>query len=31
MEFDETYDLPGGDVYLDAARALELIPSEVAA
>jgi RimK family alpha-L-glutamate ligase len=31
MEFDETYDLPGGDVYLDTARALELIPSEVAA
>lgn len=31
VEFDELYDLPGGDVYVDAARALELVPAEVAA
>lgn len=30
-EFDEVYDLPGGDVYLDAAEALELVPGRVAA
>jgi len=30
-EFDHAYDLPGGDVYLDAARALALAPSTVAA
>jgi RimK family alpha-L-glutamate ligase len=31
VEFDSTYDLPGGDVYLDAAQALDLIPNQVAA
>lgn len=31
VEFDETYDLPGGDVYLDAARALGLMPARMAA
>ena len=30
-EFDHAYDLPEGDVYLDAARALALAPSAVAA
>jgi ribosomal protein S6--L-glutamate ligase len=30
-EFDRDYDLPGRNVYLDVARALELAPSEVAA
>ena len=30
-EFDHAYDLPGSDVYLDAARALALAPSTVAA
>lgn len=31
IEFDEVYSLPGGDVYVDAARALHIVPSEVAA
>lgn len=31
VEFDDTYDLPDGDVYLDAAQALDLTPSAVAA
>ena len=30
-EFDHAYDLPGSDVYVDAARALALAPSAVAA
>jgi [lysine-biosynthesis-protein LysW]--L-2-aminoadipate ligase len=31
VEFDEGYDLPGGDIYLDTAEALGLVPAEVAA
>jgi RimK family alpha-L-glutamate ligase len=31
VEFDEVYSLAGGDVYLDTARALGIVPSEVAA
>lgn len=31
VEFDEVYSLPGGDVYFDTARALHIVPSEVAA
>jgi RimK family alpha-L-glutamate ligase len=31
VEFDQGYDLPGGDVYLDTAEALRLVPSEVLA
>ena len=31
VEFDEGYDLPGCDIYLDTAEALGLVPAEVAA
>jgi RimK family alpha-L-glutamate ligase len=31
VEFDEVYDLRGGDVYLDAAQALDLVPAKAAA
>jgi glutathione synthase/RimK-type ligase-like ATP-grasp enzyme len=30
-EFDDGYSLPRGDVYLDAAEALELVPAQVVA
>jgi glutathione synthase/RimK-type ligase-like ATP-grasp enzyme len=31
VEFDELYDLPGRDVYFDAAEALDLVPARTAA